>query len=40
MGQVASLLPVPEKKKFPHFFNITSMGEKLISKSHLAPAPD
>jgi hypothetical protein len=33
-------LPVPEKKKFfPHFFNITSMGEKLISKNHLTPAP-
>jgi hypothetical protein len=23
------------KKIFPHFFNITSMGEKLISKNHL-----
>ncbi len=27
------------KKTFPHFFNITSMGEKLISKNHLTPAP-
>ncbi len=27
------------KKIFPHFFNITSMGKKLISKDHLTPAP-
>jgi hypothetical protein len=28
-----------EKKNFPRYFNITSMGEKLISKNHLNPAP-
>jgi hypothetical protein len=34
------LLPVPEKKIFfPHFFNITSVGKKLNSKSDLIPAP-
>jgi hypothetical protein len=33
------LLPDPEKKNFSHFFNITSMGEKLISKNHLTPPP-
>ncbi len=33
------MLPVPEKKEFPYFFNITSTGKKLISKNHLAPAP-
>jgi hypothetical protein len=26
------------KKIFPHFFNITSIGEKLISKNHLTLA--
>jgi hypothetical protein len=29
-----------EKKIFFTFFNITSMGEKLISKNDLTPAPD
>jgi hypothetical protein len=29
-----------EKNFISHFFNITSMGEKLISKDHLTPAPD
>jgi hypothetical protein len=28
-----------EKKFFLHFFNITFMGKKLISKNHLTPAP-
>jgi hypothetical protein len=27
------------KEFFHHFFNITSMGEKLISENHLTPAP-
>ncbi len=28
-----------EKKFLPHFFNIASMGKKLISKNHLTPPP-
>jgi hypothetical protein len=29
-----------EKNFFPHFFNITPMGEKLTSRNHLTPDPD
>jgi hypothetical protein len=33
------MLTVPEKKNFLIFFNITSIGKKLILKNRLTPAP-